>query len=209
MSGEPDSGTSPILRSMKKKMEMEPPATLNNDDNECDNNHVTGSSNNFDSSEANVIDSGGTPSITVSVNSVGGSVGVIVPVGVTGGDISIGADGSSIIKLRCDRCDIFETQSRTLMIAHTAQCSGSGGGGGVVSDATSQQPIPDGGIADMKIEMPTVPSTVTNNNTDASKRKCFECDVCNMKFSNGANMRRHKMRHTGVKPYECRVCQKR
>ncbi|EAL41056.3 AGAP010340-PA, partial [Anopheles gambiae str. PEST] len=40
-------------------------------------------------------------------------------------------------------------------------------------------------------------------------RKLFECDVCNMKFSNGANMRRHKMRHTGVKPYECRVCQKR
>lgn len=40
-------------------------------------------------------------------------------------------------------------------------------------------------------------------------RKIFECDVCNMKFSNGANMRRHKMRHTGVKPYECRVCQKR
>ncbi|RZF38503.1 hypothetical protein LSTR_LSTR006098 [Laodelphax striatellus] len=40
-------------------------------------------------------------------------------------------------------------------------------------------------------------------------RKMFECDVCNMKFSNGANMRRHKMRHTGVKPYECRVCQKR
>ncbi|XP_017835742.2 zinc finger protein Xfin isoform X2 [Drosophila busckii] len=44
--------------------------------------------------------------------------------------------------------------------------------------------------------------------TNAS-RKVFECDVCNMKFSNGANMRRHKMRHTGVKPYECRVCQKR
>lgn len=47
-------------------------------------------------------------------------------------------------------------------------------------------------------------------NTDARPhRKLFECDVCNMKFSNGANMRRHKMRHTGVKPYECRVCQKR
>lgn len=44
---------------------------------------------------------------------------------------------------------------------------------------------------------------------DRHTRKMFECDVCNMKFSNGANMRRHKMRHTGVKPYECRVCQKR
>ncbi|CAG9858373.1 unnamed protein product [Phyllotreta striolata] len=51
----------------------------------------------------------------------------------------------------------------------------------------------------------------TNNNPppDRGHRKMFECDVCNMKFSNGANMRRHKMRHTGVKPYECRVCQKR
>lgn len=52
---------------------------------------------------------------------------------------------------------------------------------------------------------------VENNNPppDRIHRKMFECDVCNMKFSNGANMRRHKMRHTGVKPYECRVCQKR
>lgn len=47
------------------------------------------------------------------------------------------------------------------------------------------------------------------NETVRHHRKMFECDVCNMKFSNGANMRRHKMRHTGVKPYECRVCQKR
>ncbi|XP_014227776.1 zinc finger protein Pegasus [Trichogramma pretiosum] len=44
---------------------------------------------------------------------------------------------------------------------------------------------------------------------DKTSRKTFECDVCNMTFSNGANMRRHKMRHTGVKPYECRICQKR
>ncbi|KAI5699416.1 hypothetical protein M8J75_002637 [Diaphorina citri] len=48
-----------------------------------------------------------------------------------------------------------------------------------------------------------------DNDSSSSSRKMFECDVCNMKFSNGANMRRHKMRHTGVKPYECRVCQKR
>lgn len=62
-------------------------------------------------------------------------------------------------------------------------------------------------------------NSITNNNSNSSngkqnadqqhQRKLFECDVCNMKFSNGANMRRHKMRHTGVKPYECRVCQKR
>ena len=47
------------------------------------------------------------------------------------------------------------------------------------------------------------------NKQEDLNRKVFECDVCNMKFSNGANMRRHRMRHTGVKPYECRVCQKR
>lgn len=52
-------------------------------------------------------------------------------------------------------------------------------------------------------------TTATNAAGNNSSRKVFECDVCNMKFSNGANMRRHKMRHTGVKPYECRVCQKR
>lgn len=41
---------------------------------------------------------------------------------------------------------------------------------------------------------------VENNNPPSegrTHRKMFECDVCNMKFSNGANMRRHKMRHTG------------
>lgn len=25
----------------------------------------------------------------------------------------------------------------------------------------------------------------------------IQCDVCNMRFSNGANMRRHRMRHSG------------
>ncbi|CAG0892094.1 unnamed protein product [Darwinula stevensoni] len=40
-------------------------------------------------------------------------------------------------------------------------------------------------------------------------RKPFQCDICNMKFSNGANMRRHRVRHTGVKPYACKICQKR
>ncbi|XP_050426043.1 zinc finger protein ztf-16 [Adelges cooleyi] len=48
-----------------------------------------------------------------------------------------------------------------------------------------------------------------NDNESQTNRKLFECDICNMKFSNGANMRRHKMRHTGVKPYECKICQKR
>ncbi|CAH1730339.1 unnamed protein product [Chironomus riparius] len=52
-------------------------------------------------------------------------------------------------------------------------------------------------------------NSVKGDGVNKTPRKLFECDVCNMKFSNGANMRRHKQRHTGVKPYECRVCQKR
>ncbi|RVE48951.1 hypothetical protein evm_006413 [Chilo suppressalis] len=82
--------------------------------------------------------------------------------------------------LKCTTCNSFSTLSSRALTTHMAQCS------------------PD------------------NNNVAAAQtadarphRKLFECDVCNMKFSNGANMRRHKMRHTGVKPYECRVCQKR
>ncbi|KAL4703309.1 hypothetical protein ACJJTC_006672 [Scirpophaga incertulas] len=82
--------------------------------------------------------------------------------------------------LKCTTCNSFSTLNSRALTTHMAQCS------------------PD------------------NNNVAAAQaadtrphRKLFECDVCNMKFSNGANMRRHKMRHTGVKPYECRVCQKR
>ncbi|KAL0268175.1 UNVERIFIED_CONTAM: hypothetical protein PYX00_010219 [Menopon gallinae] len=81
---------------------------------------------------------------------------------------------------RCDKCDNYETLSRAALIAHMARCSLSNNN--------------------------DVENTETTKRLD---RKLFECDVCNMKFSNGANMRRHKMRHTGVKPYECRVCQKR
>lgn len=84
---------------------------------------------------------------------------------------------------RCEHCD-FESASRAALSAHCTQKHA----GGKETDAE-----------------------IENNNPPADRvhRKIFECDVCNMKFSNGANMRRHKMRHTGVKPYECRVCQKR
>ncbi|TMS36580.1 hypothetical protein L596_003713 [Steinernema carpocapsae] len=37
----------------------------------------------------------------------------------------------------------------------------------------------------------------------------FMCDICQMQFSQKANMHRHRMRHTGVKPYQCRYCLKR
>ncbi|XP_030025421.1 zinc finger protein ztf-16 isoform X3 [Manduca sexta] len=82
--------------------------------------------------------------------------------------------------LKCTTCNSFSTLSSRALTTHMAQCS------------------PDNN------------NVAAAQNADARPhRKLFECDVCNMKFSNGANMRRHKMRHTGVKPYECRVCQKR
>ncbi|XP_063823201.1 zinc finger protein ztf-16 [Ostrinia nubilalis] len=82
--------------------------------------------------------------------------------------------------LKCTTCNSFSTLSSRALTTHMAQCS------------------PDNN------------NVAGAQNADARPhRKLFECDVCNMKFSNGANMRRHKMRHTGVKPYECRVCQKR
>lgn len=85
---------------------------------------------------------------------------------------------------RCDRCD-FEAINRAALTTHI----------NTVHNCVENE----------------VGMEVENNNPppDRMHRKMFECDVCNMKFSNGANMRRHKMRHTGVKPYECRVCQKR
>lgn len=92
-------------------------------------------------------------------------------------------DSSDGLQHRCEQCD-FETTNKTLLLAHVAQKHVLG--------------------KESEVE-------IENNNPppDRVHRKIFECDVCNMKFSNGANMRRHKMRHTGVKPYECRVCQKR
>lgn len=108
-------------------------------------------------------------------------------------------DTSSII-LKCDRCNSFETISRALLLVHVATCTATTGRqqdvGQVGSDATTE----------------TTAATATTTKQQQQQqhhRKLFECDVCNMKFSNGANMRRHKMRHTGVKPYECRICQKR
>ncbi|XP_061392495.1 uncharacterized protein LOC133327965 [Musca vetustissima] len=136
---------------------------------------------------------------------------------------------------RCERCDNFETSSRATLLLHVVQCLSNsaaaaarlknedvdiGGGGGADNPATSPDhrsggsvtPVSGGGVisAIANGSNCTAPANSTNpSQPTASSRKVFECDVCNMKFSNGANMRRHKMRHTGVKPYECRVCQKR
>ncbi|CAG9820213.1 unnamed protein product [Phaedon cochleariae] len=99
---------------------------------------------------------------------------------VTGSNTGYEGEGA----VKCTRCD-FEAASQTLLTVHINQ----------VHTTTNE-------AQEMEVE---------NNNTQPDRvlRKMFECDVCQMKFSNGANMRRHKMRHTGVKPYECRVCQKR
>ncbi|XP_014259291.1 zinc finger protein 568-like [Cimex lectularius] len=81
---------------------------------------------------------------------------------------------------RCEGCD-YEAMSRAALIRHNLTC------------CQQQQKKSDG----------------DGGGEGRQTGKMFECDVCNMRFSNGANMRRHKMRHTGVKPYECRVCGKR
>lgn len=100
----------------------------------------------------------------------------------SGGEDMADDDYSDSGLLRCSRCD-FDTPNRITFVAHLAECNGENGVDGLSGEGGDASP-------------------------DRINRK-FECDVCNMKFSNGANMRRHKMRHTGVKPYECRVCQKR
>ncbi|XP_012268229.1 zinc finger protein ztf-16 [Athalia rosae] len=95
---------------------------------------------------------------------------------------------------RCDRCDNYETINKTAFCAHQEQCLLGGEAGESAEGIEGNENDGDGD---------------ESHSGHRNHRKMFECDVCNMKFSNGANMRRHKMRHTGVKPYECRVCQKR
>ena len=38
--------------------------------------------------------------------------------------------------------------------------------------------------------------------------KPYECDVCNKRFSTSINLLEHKITHTGDRPYECDVCKK-
>ncbi|XP_070135023.1 uncharacterized protein [Drosophila bipectinata] len=146
------------------------------------------------------------------------------------------APHSPPMTFRCERCDSFETSSRASLLLHVVQCLAGqaaaaaaaaaatarlksedlqepenmslghmegGGGGGGKGDRDNQSGNGNGSSSSASS------SPAGNSGSGSSSRKVFECDVCNMKFSNGANMRRHKMRHTGVKPYECRVCQKR
>ncbi|KAJ8675180.1 hypothetical protein QAD02_010966 [Eretmocerus hayati] len=103
------------------------------------------------------------------------------------------SDGA-VPAFRCDRCDNYETINKAAFSAHQEQCL-------ATAEAAESAEGVEGQENDVEGE--------EGSTNHRSHRKMFECDVCNMKFSNGANMRRHKMRHTGVKPYECRVCQKR
>lgn len=135
------------------------------------------------------------------------------------------------ILLKCDRCDNFETISHALLLVHLAKCNADNGsstgassssrtiaGGDMGGDSAtesesavqhSMEASTSGPLATSVSGIGSKGDADTPSTPQQHQRKLFECDVCNMKFSNGANMRRHKMRHTGVKPYECRVCQKR
>jgi len=79
---------------------------------------------------------------------------------------------------RCDRCDNYETINKTAFSAHQDQCLASGEAGESAEGIEGAENDGDGEEGHSGIR---------------SHRKMFECDVCNMKFSNGANMRRHKV----------------
>lgn len=137
---------------------------------------------------------------------------------------------TNLTTFRCERCENFETSSRASLLLHVVQClansarlkSEDGEPENLQTPASSGSMSVDNHptLSSAVVSPSSVVSAMSNGNNSSpvanssspsqpSSRKVFECDVCNMKFSNGANMRRHKMRHTGVKPYECRVCQKR
>ncbi|XP_044731118.1 zinc finger protein ztf-16 isoform X2 [Chrysoperla carnea] len=121
------------------------------------------------------------------------------------------ADGGVTQIHRCDQCDIYESASHSALLAHVAQCHSREAE--TVPETVVVTPTVIPTVVKNEITTAVIPPVIKNENNnqpaDRPHRKLFECDVCNMKFSNGANMRRHRMRHTGVKPYECRVCQKR
>ncbi|KAG8223555.1 hypothetical protein J437_LFUL004429, partial [Ladona fulva] len=97
-------------------------------------------------------------------------------------------DGSIPVH-RCDLCE-YETFSWAALQSHLRLHGNGVSGGGYCSTLAAAL-------------------GASSSSALSSRQKMFECDVCQMRFSNGANMRRHRMRHTGVKPYECRVCAKR
>jgi hypothetical protein len=47
---------------------------------------------------------------------------------------------------------------------------------------------------------------ILGDSSGLSKNK-FGCDMCGKSFSTRAILQRHKMGHTGEKPYQCRYCE--
>lgn len=52
-------------------------------------------------------------------------------------------------------------------------------------------------------------TTVVPAEEPRQDNRSYECDVCFMKFTQFANMRRHKLSHSGIRPFECRLCSRR
>ncbi|CAN7998688.1 unnamed protein product [Ixodes hexagonus] len=70
-------------------------------------------------------------------------------------------------------------------------------------------------LGDMQVAVvpdATVCNTTSNNQATGSEERdsrSYECDVCFMRFTQFANMRRHKLSHSGIRPFECRLCLRR
>eukprot|EP01083_Nonionella_stella_P270104 914322_1 len=44
---------------------------------------------------------------------------------------------------------------------------------------------------------------------ESAVESAVECDICNIMVSSNSNLKRHKMTHTGAKPFECKICNKK
>lgn len=42
-----------------------------------------------------------------------------------------------------------------------------------------------------------------------AKRKKFKCEICNTFFCSTCSLRRHSYIHSGLYPFECKICKKR
>lgn len=63
----------------------------------------------------------------------------------------------------------------------------------------------------VEISKPVTPASNKTREEQPPPRdnRSYECDVCFMRFTQFANMRRHKLSHSGIRPFECRLCLRR